>query len=185
MAAYVITNVRIFDGTGTEPFAGEVLVDGPRVTTVTVNGRVPRPEGATLVDGAGGTLMPGLVEAHAHLSFPDLFSDGITRLPVEEHMLITVRNARTMLDCGYTSAFSAASAKARLDIVLKREIEAGHVPGPRLLANGPEITVTGGLGDTNALHLPYDESPTFCWVANGPATSAAWRARWPARASIS
>jgi imidazolonepropionase-like amidohydrolase len=42
------------------------------------------------------------------------------------------------------------------------------VPGPRLLANGPEITVTGGLGDTNALHLPHDESPTFCWVANGP-----------------
>ena len=69
--------------------------------------------------------MPGLVEAHAHLSFPDLFSDEITRLPVEEHMLITVRNARTMLDCGYTSAFSAASAKPRLDIVLKREIEAG------------------------------------------------------------
>jgi imidazolonepropionase-like amidohydrolase len=73
-----------------------------------------------------------------------------------------------MLDCGYTSAFSAASAKTRLDIVLKREIEAGHVPGPRLLANGPEITVTGGLGDTNVLHLPYDEAPTFCWIANGP-----------------
>jgi imidazolonepropionase-like amidohydrolase len=112
--------------------------------------------------------MPGLVEAHAHLSFPDLFSHDITRLPVEEHMLVTVRNARTMLDCGYTSAFSAAAAKTRLDVVLKREIEAGRVPGPRLLANGPEITVTGGLGDTNALHLPYDEAPTFCWIANGP-----------------
>ena len=116
----------------------------------------------------GGTLMPGLVEAHAHLTFPDLFSDAITRLPVEEHMLTTVRNAKTMLDCGYTSAFSAASAKTRLDVVLKREIEAGRVPGPRLLANGPEITVTGGLGDTNVLHLPYDEAPTFCWIANGP-----------------
>jgi imidazolonepropionase-like amidohydrolase len=168
MAVYVITNVTIFDGTGAEPFAGEVLVDGPRITAVTASGRGPRPDGATVIDGAGGTLMPGLVEAHAHLSFPDLFADGITRLPVEEHMLITVRNARTMLDCGYTSAFSAASAKARLDVVVKREIEAGRVPGPRLLANGPEITVTGGLGDTNALHLPYDESPTFCWVANGP-----------------
>jgi hypothetical protein len=67
-------------------------------------------------------------------------------------MLITVRNARTMLDCGYTSAFSAASAKPRLDIVLRREIEAGRVPGPRMLANGPEITVSGGLGDTN--HAP-------------------------------
>jgi imidazolonepropionase-like amidohydrolase len=42
------------------------------------------------------------------------------------------------------------------------------VPGPRLLANGPEITVTGGLGDTNVLHLPFYETPTFAWVADGP-----------------
>ncbi len=83
-------------------------------------------------------------------------------------MLITVRNARTMLDCGYTSAFSAASAKPRLDVVLRREIEAGRVAGPRLLANGPEITVTGGLGDTNQMHLPHYETPTFAWVADGP-----------------
>jgi imidazolonepropionase-like amidohydrolase len=83
-------------------------------------------------------------------------------------MLITVRNARTMLDCGYTSAFSAAAPKPRLDVVLKREIEAGRAAGPRLLANGPEITVTGGLGDTNALHLPHYETPTFSWVADGP-----------------
>jgi imidazolonepropionase-like amidohydrolase len=168
MASHVITNVKIFDGTGREPFAGEVVVDGNRITAVTTGPAAPRPGGALLIDGKGGTLMPGLVEAHAHLSFPDLFSDAITRLPVEEHMLITVRNAKTMLDCGYTSAFSAASAKPRLDIVLKREIEAGRVPGPRLLANGPELTVTGGLGDTNVMHLPYDAEPTFCWVTDGP-----------------
>jgi len=92
----------------------------------------------------------------------------LTRLPVEEHMLVTLRNARTMLDCGYTSAFSAAAPKPRLDVVLKREIEAGRAAGPRLLANGPEITVTGGLGDTNLLHLPHHETPTFAWVADGP-----------------
>ena len=139
MSAHVIANVKILDGTGREPFAGEVLVDGNRIAAVTTGGRGPRPEQVTVIDGAGGTLMPGLIEAHAHLSFPDLFSNDITRLPVEEHMLITARNARTMLDCGYTSAFSAASAKTRLDVVLKREIDAGRVPGPRLLANGPEI----------------------------------------------
>src|SRR5688500_3389608 len=99
MASHVITNVKIFDGTGREPFAGEVVVDGNRITAVTPGSAAPRPEGARLIDGKGGTLMPGLVEAHAHLSFPDLFSDAITRLPVEEHMLITVRNAKTMLDC--------------------------------------------------------------------------------------
>jgi len=94
-------------------------------------------------------------------------SHDLTTLPVEEHMLITVRNARTMLDCGYTSAFSAAAPKPRLDVVLKREIESGRVPGPRLLANGPEITVTGGLGDSNLMHLPHYETPTFAWVVDG------------------
>ena len=168
MSATVITNVKILDGTGREPFAGEVLVTANRIAAVTTGGQGPRPKDAAVIDGTGGTLMPGLVEAHAHLSFPDLFSHDITRLPIEEHLLTTVRNARTMLECGYTSAFSAASAKTRLDVVVKREIEAGRVPGPRLLANGPEITVTGGLGDTNALHLPYDEAPTFCWIADGP-----------------
>jgi imidazolonepropionase-like amidohydrolase len=73
-----------------------------------------------------------------------------------------------MLDSGYTSAFSAGAPKPRLDVVLKREIEAGRLPGPRLLANGPEITVTGGLGDTNLAHLPHHETPTFSWVADGP-----------------
>jgi imidazolonepropionase-like amidohydrolase len=52
--------------------------------------------------------------------------------------------------------------------VLKREIEADRVPGPRLLANGPEITVTGGLGDSNLAHLPFYETPTFAWIADGP-----------------
>ena len=79
-----------------------------------------------------------------------------------------MRNARTMLDCGYTSVLSGASAKPRLDIVIRNEINAGRIPGPRYLANGPEITVTGGLGDENELHLPHLETPTFAWVADGP-----------------
>ena len=78
-----------------------------------------------MIDGRGATLMPGLIESHAHLGLADMTSQDLKRLPIEEQMLITVRNARTMLDCGYTSAFSAAAAKPRLDVVLRREIEAG------------------------------------------------------------
>ena len=166
--SYLITNARILDGTGREPFLGAVRVDGNRITQVVPGAAVPAPDGATVINGAGATLMPGLIESHAHIGLADVGSLDLTRLPVEEHMLITVRNARTMLDCGYTSAFSAAAPKPRLDVVLKREIEAGRVPGPRLLANGPEITVTGGLGDSNLLHLPHYETPTFAWVADGP-----------------
>ena len=172
MAAYLVTNVRILDGTGREPFAGAVRVEGNRIAAVLPGMEMalppPAANGATVIDGAGATLMPGLIESHAHLGLADLPARDHTNLPPEEHMLITVRNARTMLDSGYTSAFSAAAAKPRLDVVLKREIESGRVPGPRLLANGPEITVTGGLGDTNLMHLPAYETPTFTWVADNP-----------------
>jgi imidazolonepropionase-like amidohydrolase len=168
MTGCLITNVRILDGTGREPFAGSVRVEGNRIAEVAAApGAAPR--GAeTTIDGRGALLMPGLIEPHAHLSFADVVSYELTRLPPEEHLLATIRNARTMLDSGYTSALSAAAAKPRLDVVLRREIDAGRLPGPRLLANGPEITVTGGLGDSNLLHLPYHETPTFCWVADGP-----------------
>ncbi|HKZ07483.1 MAG TPA: amidohydrolase family protein [Methylomirabilota bacterium] len=167
---YWLTNVRILDGSGREPFAGAVRVDGDRIAEVIRGGApgAPAPADVTVVDGAGATLMPGLIECHAHLGLADMASLDLNRLPLEEQMLITVRNARTMLDCGYTSAFSAAAPKPRLDVVMRREIEAGREAGPRLLANGPEITVTGGLGDTNVMHLPHDETPTFSWVADGP-----------------
>ena len=168
MARTLIANATILDGSGAAPFHGDVLVDGQRIAAVQRGGGLSRAD-ARVLDGTGATLMPGLVEPHGHLSYPDAASNAeFTRLPPEEHVLITMRNAKTALDCGYTSVLSGASAKPRLDIAIRNEIEAGHIPGPRYLANGPEITVTGGLGDSNELHLPFIETPTFAWVADGP-----------------
>jgi imidazolonepropionase-like amidohydrolase len=145
-----------------------VLVEDRRIVAVQPGGGLPRGD-ARVIDGAGATLMPGLIESHGHVSYPDAARNAdFTRLPPEEHVLVTMRNAKTMLDCGYTSVLSAASAKPRLDVVIRNEINAGRIPGPRYLANGPEITVSGGLGDDNALHLPHYETPTFAWVADGP-----------------
>ncbi len=169
MGGLLFTNVRILDGTGTAPFAGEVLVEGQRIVSVARGRHDPAPRDMTVVDGQGATLMPGLTEPHAHASFPDAAGrDDFTKLPPEEHTLVTMRNAKTLLDCGYTSCVSAASAKPRLDVVIRNEINAGRIPGPRYLANGPEITVTGGLGDTNLMHLPYLGNPSFTLVADGP-----------------
>ena len=168
MNGTLITNTTILDGSGAAPYPGDVLVEGQRIVAVQRGGGLPRGE-ARVIDGAGATLMPGLIEPHGHLSYPDAARNSdFTQLPPEEYVLVTMRNAAKALDCGYTSVLSAASAKPRLDIVIRNEIEAGRIPGPRYLANGPEITVTGGLGDENALHLPHLETPTFAWVADGP-----------------
>src|SRR4029450_12832432 len=164
----LIANASIFDGSGATPYPGDVMVEGPRLAAGQPGGGLPR-DGARVLDGAGATLMPGLVEPHGHVSYPDAASNAdFTRPPPDEQPLITMRNARPLLDCGYTSVLSGASAKPRLDIVIRNEINAGRIPGPRYLANGPEITVTGGLGDSNELHLPHIETPTFAWVADGP-----------------
>src|SRR5258706_10393472 len=143
MAGHLTPNVRIVDDTGREPLAGAVRVEGNRIGEVAAGPMAARPE-ERVIDGRGATLMPGLIEPHAHLSFADITSYEMTRLPPEEHLLATLRNARTMLDAGYTSALSAAAAKPRLDVVVKREIEAGRFPGPRLLPHRPRITGSGG-----------------------------------------
>jgi len=78
-------------------------------------------------------------------------------VPAEEHTLATARNAERVLLAGFTSCVGASAAKPRLDIAVRNGINAGQLPGPRLLAASPEITVTGGLGDERLLHI-YRES---------------------------
>jgi len=98
---------------------------------------------AQVIEAGGITVMPGLVEGHAHLSFGNaVASTDLGDLPREEHTLLTARNAKALLDHGFTSAYSAASAKLRLDIVIRNAIASGQIPGRRLKACGPEITVT-------------------------------------------
>jgi len=141
MAAPVLfTNIRIFDGTGAAPYPGEVRVEGQRIALV-----APAParldhSGATVVDGSGAMLMPGMVEAHAHLSWPCAYDRIILdkAIPPEEHLLITARNARITLDHGFTSAYSAGSLGTRFEIALRDEINGGWLPGPRLKASSIE-----------------------------------------------
>jgi imidazolonepropionase-like amidohydrolase len=162
MSATVFSNVRVIDGTGTEPFAGEVRVEGQRIAAV--GPQVSR-AGAAVVDGSGMTLMPGLIESHAHISFLNLpFHLLMGDVPVEEHTLRTMKHARQLLDHGFTACCSAASAKPRIDVVIRNAINAGDIPGPRLLACSPELTVAGGLGDVNLYHHERD---TFAIVCNG------------------
>ncbi|MGO8914386.1 MAG: amidohydrolase family protein, partial [Stellaceae bacterium] len=166
MARTLFRNVTVWDGSGAAPFPGDVLVEGNRIRTLArKTGELPG-DGALQIDGGGMTLMPGMVEGHAHLSFGGAQKNSdLGDIPPEEHTLLTMRNAKTLLDHGFTSAYSAASAKLRLDVVIRNEINAGRLPGPRLRAAGPELTVTAGLGDENRLHMLRD---SFALVVDGP-----------------
>ena len=110
--------------------------------------------------------MPGLIEAHGHISFCDTPTlEGLGDIPPEEHTLKTMKYAKVMLDQGFTAIFSAAAAKPRLDVVIRNAIDAGEIPGPRMRAASPELTVTGGLGDVRRAHM-YRE--TFAICCDGP-----------------
>jgi imidazolonepropionase-like amidohydrolase len=166
MSATLFRNVRILDCTGAEPFDGSVLVEGNRIAAVVPAGASIAAGNAMVVDGQGATLMPGLIEAHSHLTFTDVAqSVELGFIPPEEHMLKTAVNARRMLDAGFTSCFSAAAAKPRLDVVLRNAIDNGEFPGPRTLAASPEMTVSAGLGDVRLYHM-YREN--FAVVCNSP-----------------
>lgn len=167
MSRILFTNVRIIDCTGALPFDGEVLVEGDRITLVAKGEERLLRDNAEVIDGGGATLMPGLIESHAHLSIDnaaDLVQIGM--VPPEETTLIAVRNARLYLDCGITSCISAAAAKPRVDVVIRNAINQGEIPGPRLLAASPWLTVTGGLGDMRTLHNPHVTSMAI--TVDGP-----------------
>jgi imidazolonepropionase-like amidohydrolase len=168
----LFTNVRILDGTGEYPYTGEVSVQGNRIRHVTKGSS--RMSGAvgggsqTVIDGMGATLMPGLCDAHLHLSWNNAPGiDPIQMMPPEEHTLVTAQMAKLVLDSGFTMGCGAAAAKPRLDVVVRNAINSGMIPGPRYRAAGPEITTVGGLGDSAPSHIPH-EGLNLGIVVSGP-----------------
>ena len=167
MANVLFTNVRVLDCTGAEPYSGQVLVEGNEISQVAKTPDSVPADGARVIDGAGAFLMPGLIDSHTHLSInntADLVE--LAMIPPEEHTLITAHNAKFYLDHGFTGCISAGSVKPRLDLVIRNAINAEEIPGPRLIACTPWMTVTSGLGDVRKLHMPHLESLGL--VADGP-----------------
>jgi imidazolonepropionase-like amidohydrolase len=168
MANTLFTNVRIIDGSGAQPYAGEVLVQGNRISRIGRGARSVPVAGVTAIDAAGATLMPGMCEAHTHFGWVNSKTlDAIQKLPHEEHTLWAAQVAKQYLDHGWTSCVGAATPKPRLDCVIRNAINSGQIPGPRYLAASQEITVTGSLGDDMLPHLPFPEMSFGC-VVDGP-----------------
>ncbi|HEX4376964.1 MAG TPA: amidohydrolase family protein [Steroidobacteraceae bacterium] len=155
MTKTMIIGAKIWDASGANAFDGDVLIEGNRIRAVSrVPGQIAQ-AGCQVVDGKGMTLMPGMTEGHAHISFDNVkTTEDLIQPPPEEHTLLTARVAKKLLDHGFTSVYGASAAKLRLDVAVRNEVNAGHIPGPRIRAGSIEITVTGGLGDESKLHNP-------------------------------
>ena len=146
MGSVLITDVAVLDASGADPYPGEVLVQGNRIRSV-AKGRnqIAREQAADRIDGQGMTLMPGMVEGHCHPSFTGVsmpFHLGM--IPPEEHTLKTAANVKLLLESGFTSIYCAASAKPRLDVVVRNAINAGELPGRACAPRAPSWSPPAG-----------------------------------------
>jgi imidazolonepropionase-like amidohydrolase len=166
-----LKNARLIDGSGAPPVdpAG-IVIEGD---TVVAAGRLsaadtPSPADAQVIDVGGRSVIPGLVEAHLHLSYNNVkaIADLDLNCPPEYSTLVSARNAELVLQCGYTAARSAGSVHA-VDVALKRAINEGLYPGPRLLAAGRDICGTGGMADWNPSYLKLGMDG-LALIADGP-----------------
>lgn len=165
MGRILIANATIFDATGAKPFTGDLLVDGNSIAAVTPGGGT-QAEAGTIIDATGKFLIPGMTEGHGHLSFENATATEhlITPTP-EEQVFTAARGAKALIDMGFTSVYGASEAKLRLAVAVRNEVNAGHIPGPRIRAGGLEISVTGAMGDESTEHNPRIGPST---LINGP-----------------
>jgi imidazolonepropionase-like amidohydrolase len=145
-------NGQLVDGTGAEAIADGTLVitDGRIIYAGPTTDAPPLPPGALKLDARGGTIMPGLVEAHFHATYFNVrtLEDLDVKYPVEYVSLLASVNCRLALECGYTAARSGGCL-FNVDVWLKKALEEDLIIGPRLSASGREICSAGGLMDWN------------------------------------
>ena len=157
MATY-FASVALFDGRTLKTKQGVLVADG-RIRWVGAHARAPKAAAAaTEVDGRGMTQTPGLIDCHVHLCF-----DGSADFAGEAREMTTdavatvkaVRNAARTLEHGVTTVRDLGG---RGDAVIQvgRAVERGIVPGPRILAAGRALTITGGHGHTLGIAREVD-----------------------------
>jgi imidazolonepropionase-like amidohydrolase len=129
---------EVFDGTGSPPATADVLVEDGRIVDVG-----PGLDGDEVVDCAGATVLPGLVDCHVHLLFSGVNPLKALQTPFGYPYYEAVRNMRVTLDTGITTVRDAGGA----DLGVKEAVADGLVPGPRLQIAVSMLSQTGGHGD--------------------------------------
>jgi imidazolonepropionase-like amidohydrolase len=140
-----------------------ILIEGDRIKAVGTAVEVAVPAGAKVIDLSNRTVLPGLIDCHTHLTMSPFTGAyrGLS-ISVPREALMGARNARVTLEAGFTTVRNVG-ASGFADVALRDAINAGDVPGPRMLVSGPPLSITGGHADENLL------APEFHYSADGVA----------------
>lgn len=170
----VVRAARLFDGMKMHT-PGVVVLRGERIVSLSAG---DAPAGATIRDLGDATIMPGLIDAHTHVGaflVPSLYlvrggleAPNNATTTVAEAALNSTRNAAEMLANGFTTVRDVGGSDG-IDLAMRNAIARGVIPGPRILAAGTVLSITGGHGDANDLAPAVQrESELESGVSFGP-----------------
>jgi imidazolonepropionase-like amidohydrolase len=134
-----------------------VIVEEDRIVEVLASSDVP--EGPRRIELPGHTLLPGLLDMHSHLAGGEETGQGYAALVMRngaQEAIMGVRNARLVLEAGFTTVRDVGSFRAFTDVAIREGIEEGWFPGPRMLCAGAYVTCPGGGGDITGLAIDVD-----------------------------
>jgi imidazolonepropionase-like amidohydrolase len=168
----VLKAARILDGRGGEPIRnGVVVVSDDKIMAVGSLVAITIPAGSRTIDLGDATLMPGLIESHAHITGRTLGdpegNNSSTRDYASMAAILGVENARKTLMAGFTTIRVLGSDKFD-DFALRKAIADGFVPGPRIVAAGHSLGITGGHCDDNGYRPGLMDGDVKSGIADGP-----------------
>jgi imidazolonepropionase-like amidohydrolase len=131
-----------------------LIIEDGKILSVGASSEAKAPADAVRIELPNATLLPGLIDAHTHLTSDPKFGYEELGVSVPREALIGAKNARITLEAGFTTVRNVG-ASGYTDVALRDAINAGDVPGPRMLVSGPPLGITGGHCDNNLLPFEY------------------------------